>query len=338
MENNDRLKNSIKLKIAISEFKKENMAMKNKKTITKTIVAVCACLVLMSGIVFAKDIEKMVKNLFSNSSDAINQAVENGYVQTLEEDYVYDKDIGVKVDNLVLDELNLNVSFKFESQKENVKLLRCNKFIVSTDTGEKIYDSDQKYVTDIKDVYTASKIDWSVAPQKNEDNTFSDSLLFTLGERSNPEKNILYFKIQSFDVTYDDDTKEEVYGEWNFDVKISDEMRQSQSIEYKLQEANEHIESCKATLHPTGLELELNLKEPLDIRAYFVENEDKTHGHMLFYYKENDEFIEPVMISGTGVTYTMSFDNISSTTKIPNTIEIYADPFESSIFLFKNES
>lgn len=453
MENNDRLKNSIKLKIAISEFKKENMFMKNKNPITKIIVVACACFVLMSGIVFAKDIEKVIKNLFSNSSDAINQAVENGYVQTVEDDYVYDKDIGVKVDNLVLDELNLNVSFKFESKKENVKLLRCNKFIVSTDTGEKIYDSDQKYVTDIKDVYTASKIDWGVAPQKNEDNTFSDSLLFILGERSNPEKNILYFKIQSFDVTYEDDTKEEIYGEWNFDVKISDGMRQSQTvnyklqapnehiesckatlsptdfklelslkepldmfeyrlrenqkrvgisafyikedskyieasdisanndysmyelqydsisifsentdkieiylepwdetiilvkdtnqkanknISYKLQATNEHIESCKATLHPTGLELRLTLKEPLDITAYLTENEDKVHGHMLFYYKENDEFIFPAQVDCDNKEYKINYDNISSLSKIPEKIEIYVDPFESSIFLVKD--
>ncbi len=56
---------------------------------------------------------------------------------------------------------------------------------------------------------------------------------------------------------------------------------------------------------------------------------------MLFYYVDNGMFIEPVMISGNGPTYTIPFDNISSTTEIPNKIEIYIDPFESSILLIR---
>lgn len=335
MENNDRLKDSIKTKIAISEFKRENMAMKKKKNYAvKTIVAACAGLVLTSGIVFAEDIEKIVKNLFSNSNEAINQAVENGYVQKVEEHFVYDKDIGIKVDNLVIDELSLNVSFEFEAKNENIKLVRFNKFIISTDTGEKIYDSDQQYETSIENVYTAQTVTWNKQPQKVADNIFTDSILFTLGERSR-EKNELYFKIQSVDITYQDDTKEELYGEWNFDVKITEEMRKSQSIKYKLQEPNENVENCTATLSPTGLKVEIILKEVLNTNQFLYENADKVHGSMFFYYKEGEEFIYPAFVSGSQTKFSMNYDNISSLSEIPEKIEIYLDPFWSSIFLVK---
>ena len=333
--NNEKLKNEIKAKIAISKFYEEDMAMKNNKNyLVKIAVSVCACLILTSGIVFAKDIENIIRKIFKNTSPAIERAVDQGYIQNIENDFVYDKDIGIKVDNIVLDDLNLNVSIKFENKDKNIASIRFNKFILSTDTNEIIYDSNQQYVTDIKDVYTATYINWKEQPEKLEDNIFADSILFTLGEHSK-EKKELIFKIQSLDITYIDNTKEELYGEWNFNLKITEKMRKNQTIKYVLQEENEYIESCTGTLSATGLKIELVLKEELDLGKFYVENEDKVHSHMLFYYIDNNEFIEPVMVSGTGTTYTMPFDNISSTNEIPNTIEIYADPFESSIHLIR---
>lgn len=335
---NDKLKESIKLKIAISEFKNDNITIKNKNYFIKTIVATCACLVLMSGIVFAKDIEKIVRNLFSNSNEAINQAVENGYVQSVENDYVYDKGIGVKVENLVLDELNLNISFKFESQNENIKSIRCNQFIISTDTGEKIYDSNQQYVADIKDVYTAKSVNWMNSPEKINDNTFVDSILFTLGERSNKEKNILYFKIQSFDLVYEDDTREEVYGEWNFDIEITEKMRQSQSIKYKLKAPNEYIENCKATLYPTGLEVEIFLKESINSLEYRMKESQSVLSVGMFYIKEKNNLIEPTYMQvedNQFYIYKLQYDTISLFSAIQENIDIYVAPYDMTITLVK---
>lgn len=65
MENNDKLKYSIKSKIAISKFKEENIAIKQKFNFASKKVAVvaCACLILTSGVVFAKDIEKIITTI-----------------------------------------------------------------------------------------------------------------------------------------------------------------------------------------------------------------------------------------------------------------------------------
>lgn len=341
MENNDRLKNSIKSKIAISQFKEENMAMKkSKKAFVKTIAVACACLAITSGIVFAKDIEKVVKNLFSNSSEAVTQAVENGYVQTIERDYVYDKEIGVKIDNLVLDESNLNISIKFECKKENIEYIRFNKFVILTDTGEKIFDNDQQYATDINDVYTASSMTWSNLPQKVSENTFDDSILFKMGERSK-EKKELYFKIQSLDIVYKDGTREEVEGNWDNDVVITEEMRNSKTIKYKLLEKNEHLESVDATLHPTGLELELNLSEPLDPMEYALSEVNNRIGASIFYIKDKENFFEAndIQIGNNSCTkYIMSYDCISTFSNNIDKIEIYLEPWDCAITLIKEDN
>jgi hypothetical protein len=335
MESNDRLKNSIKSKIAVSQFKNESIAMKKSKSpIVKTIITACACLVLTSSIVFAKDIEKVVRKLFSNTSPAIEEAVENGYVQSVENDFTYDQGIGIEVDNIVLDELSLNISIKFSSEIDNVKYMRFNDFVILTDTGEKIFDNNQQYETDLANVYTAQSMKWQNMPEKVADNLYSDSILFTLGERSK-EKNELIFKIQSVDVIYQDDVKEKIEGNWEFTIEITDEMRQSQSIEYILEEPNENVESCTGILSPTGFKVELILKEELDIEKVLTENVEKLHGHMLFYYKENDEFIPPDLLDCNDIKFNIYFNNISSLSVNSDMIELYLDPFESSISLIK---
>ena len=81
---NDKLKNEVKTKIAISNFKEEDIAInKNKSKIAKIAVVACCCIIFTSGIVFAKDIERIIKNLFLNTNPAIEKAVEEGYVQSI---------------------------------------------------------------------------------------------------------------------------------------------------------------------------------------------------------------------------------------------------------------
>lgn len=89
MENNDKLKYSIKSKIAISKFKEENIAIKSKFNFTSQKIAVvaCLCLVLTSSVVFAKDIEKIITNFF-NKNKGITSAIESGYIDELEMNYI----------------------------------------------------------------------------------------------------------------------------------------------------------------------------------------------------------------------------------------------------------
>lgn len=339
MNNNDKLKNQIKEKIAISKFYEEDMAMKNSKNhFMKIAVAVCACFILTSGIVFAKDIESIINKIFNNTSPAIEKAVENGYVQEIAQKFIYDKEVGIKVDNLVLDELNLNVAFKFECNKENLEYIRLNKFVILTDTGEKIFDNDQQYVTDTNDAYTASSMTWNNMPQKVAENVFSDSILFTMGERSK-EKKELYFRIESLDIVYKDGTKEELEGKWDIDIKIDESMRKSQTIKYVLQEENEHIESCTGTLSASGLEVSFALMSSLDPMKYSIENSGKISGPGFFFIKDSYGYSFPKDINCLDVDckkYSMKYDSISIFSDIPKEIEIYLEPYDDTIILKKS--
>lgn len=129
----------LKFKIAISEIKKEGeVAMnKKKKFLNKKVgIAACACLVLTTGVVFAKDIENFVKYYFG-LNETVNKAAENGYVEeinsnilesevVLEEQekgiVIEDIDVSLKFDEFVMDDLVLstNMTFEFDEKIKEV--------------------------------------------------------------------------------------------------------------------------------------------------------------------------------------------------------------------------
>lgn len=129
----------LKFKIAISEIKKEGeVAMnKKKKFINKKVgIAACACLVLTTGVVFAKDIENFVKYYFG-LNETVNKAAENGYVEEINSNIVEsevvleeqekgivieDIDVSLKFDEFVMDDLVLstNMTFEFDEKIKEV--------------------------------------------------------------------------------------------------------------------------------------------------------------------------------------------------------------------------
>ena len=74
---NQELKDKFKLRISIYEIKKQNDLTKKEKRrfLYKKTIAACACLVLISGIVFAKEIQTFI----SQKIKVINTPDDEGY-------------------------------------------------------------------------------------------------------------------------------------------------------------------------------------------------------------------------------------------------------------------
>ena len=78
--NTDVIKDKFKFKVAISKMKEENNMAMNKKGnfINKKIgIAACACLMLTTGIVFAKDIKRFI---FNSHLMGPENTINNGYI------------------------------------------------------------------------------------------------------------------------------------------------------------------------------------------------------------------------------------------------------------------
>ena len=258
----------LKLKISIAKISDEKS--KRRFINKKVVIVACAFLVLTTGLVFSKEIEKITKRLFTNTTKAIDLAVENGYVQNVDMKFVEDKDIGIKVDNMILDEISLDISFCYKVKDSNIKEMRISKYNITTGDGKPINSTEGKY----EEIPLANSINWGDHTQiKTSDTTFSDSVLFTLRDLN---YNIDKINIEIYEVKLIyDDVIEEVQGKWNFNIEISESMKKSSKVEFKMQGTNDKVEDCIGTLSPTGLCIELKLKEPFDIQTWFDENVSK---------------------------------------------------------------
>ena len=255
------------LNVNLGTIRKEKQSMKDM--IKKIVIYIISLALISSGVVFAKDIEKAIKGIFNNSSPAIEEAVNNGYVQNEYSDYCYDNNIGIKVDSLVLDELNLNISFEFKTE-DNIKSVRFKDFVITNDNGKTIYQTEIKNYENIEDVPVYKTIKWMNSPVKISDGLFSDSIL--IGLKDDIEKfNELNIEVKSVNITDKDDNIKQVDGNWNINVKINDDMRKTLKKDFILKETNENVKSGKASLSPTGMVIELVLKEELSLDIFTTE-------------------------------------------------------------------
>lgn len=314
---------------AIKNAFKDKKSFFMKSKIIKTISTICLCIVLLSGFVYAKDIEKYVKSFFTNSTEAIDIAIENGYVQTNDMDFVYDKNIGVKVDDLIIDELSLNLSFSIEVNDENIKLVRFKNFIITNDKNRKIYETELKYANTLEELALVNSLDWSVMPEKVSDNTFKDSI--RMGFREEREEfDKLYIDIKSMDITFIDDTHEIIDGNWKIEITLTDKMKRKNINYYCFEEENKYIENCTARVDATGVIINLKFFEPVEKEKIDLSTNEWC------VIKNNGKNYKAQFIQGGTDEFVLNFEEIGKFS-IADKLELYLKPFDMTFFLVQND-
>lgn len=346
MDNLERIKQKTRMKLAISSFQKEERNEISKNKLFKEIIVASLMIVSLSGIVFAKDLEKIIKKAFTSSTRAIDLAEENGYIQETNMDYIYDNNIGIRISNFILDNQNLAIEFEYNVKKDNVKSIQIEEYSFLTGDGKPINNKSSKY----DEIPLANQVTWGDVKQiVPSETTYRSSAIFGLRELEY-ELDELIFDINSMKVFYEDDSSEEITGEWNFNVKVDEKMKKSNTLEYIMAEPNEYIERCTGTLSLTGLRIEIVFKEPYDMMEWFnnkfknISEGDVIEFEAPFYIVKDGEKIIPTSdLSGSDRTLDESeidrvnvikYNNISSFDDI-NEFEVYIEPYNISVNLTK---
>ena len=162
----ERIRNLTKDKITVSNFQKEQcMSNKNRRLNMKKMASVaCICLILTSGIVFAKDIEKFVRGRFNfGLGDGVDSAAENGYIAEPEMEQIESEtkveapevDLGTIVDNIntsvkiesfLMDDYNLSVEFAFEFDDSIKEVVDLNKLDQITLNDLIVLDEEKRII------------------------------------------------------------------------------------------------------------------------------------------------------------------------------------------------
>lgn len=117
----------------------------NKRRHFKLVPAVAMGIILTSGIGFASTYK--IKNFF-NHNEGMDTAIENGYILQNDVEYKKSNNIGIKVENLLMDDYNLNISFSIQLDenidKESIKDLEFLDMIIVDNDKKILYCEDKE--------------------------------------------------------------------------------------------------------------------------------------------------------------------------------------------------
>ena len=238
---------------------------KKKSNFNITILKKVAVVVLTVGIftastVFAKDIIEFFNKFFTNTDDGINSAVDNGYVQNVNMDFIVCNDIGIKVDYVLMDNNNLDISFVYKYYKDDVHLNDVNftDLSITDENGNILCTILQDSLTNVKTTLIESNAIFNDS-EKVDDTTIRNSLL--LKSPSFPNSKKLYVNINGVSLNVDNNLIK-TDGNWNFAIDLNNNSVQKTSFECKFDSS--YINDVQTVLTNTSLAVTLKLNTILD--------------------------------------------------------------------------
>ena len=174
---NQELKDKFKFRVSLYEMKQENDIenKREKSFFYKKAMVACACLVFMSGVVFSKEIENVIRDKFGLGI-GVQTAINNGYIAHSKDDFNYsdiiiyknesDKNkeksiLGVKIEDYIITDTCISLEFdlKFEkSLKEYFNIDELNNYeLFGNLTFDNLYILDENNNLITSDLVNKSK-------------------------------------------------------------------------------------------------------------------------------------------------------------------------------------
>lgn len=273
---NEELKEKLKFKIAISQMKeKEKIAMnKGKRKISKGI-GIAACLVVSTtGIVFANDIGKFFSNIFGgNASDGVQTAVDNGYIQEAEPQYIEADGIEISVDSFLVDDYNLDINFKIKLDKKydmkNMENLQPYDMKIVDENNEVVFLTSEVQTMIAEENKTAGTPDfhplfwggYGMTQEVIDDHVIMFHLTaYGSEEHKFPKSKKLYVTFTKIinRIGMDDSFKDAYTGNWSFELDVPKEMYNRETVIYKVKSCSDNNTKVgNATLSNTAFKISI---------------------------------------------------------------------------------
>lgn len=244
-----------------------------EKSTTIIMLKRVAVFILCIGIVtattvYAKDIINFITSIFTNSTPGIDKAVDNGYVQNVDMDFITYNDVGVKVDYLLMDDKNLDISFiyKYFGETSNIKEIKYVDLSIKDEQNNFICFISENAVSD--NIIVGSSIRSTNEQQFIDKSTIRDSLLVT--SEKFPSSQTLYIEIQKITLTLDDEITY-INGNWNFSIDLADNFVTRNSYEYSCTNSS-YVNNVKTSLNTTSLSIDLQLNTLFDESTLYTRN------------------------------------------------------------------
>lgn len=242
------IKNTIKGRSLNESSPTNNNKSKYKKYIMSAILAI-AILIGSSPNVRA-EIKKMI---FSFNNPGVESAVDNGYVQSIEDVAMSNEDMDIKLENIMMDKSKIALDFQITFKDEAI----LNKAIAYQRAQIELRD---EYDNQLDGIFSDGRITgYEVILDKdpNNKNVATLKVLLSSNEANIPEMKRLKVNLLSIRLMGTD--TETIYSKdlnWSFEINVADKFKESPTIEYSYENNNSNIKINKIEALPTGLYLE----------------------------------------------------------------------------------
>ncbi len=256
-------------KIAIEKALYANDKKMKNTYVYKMIAAICCSLILLSGIVYAG--YSIIQNVFNNRK-GVDTAISNNYIMDGLESYQESNGIAVKINNMLIDDYNLDISFnvKFDNgqEVENIKLLQFEKIIILDEENRILFHTRGKEV--LNDFIESNKLDINV--KEFSDNNINTSAGFKVRNQQNNQLDLIY-NLSTNDIEYPRSKEIIIYaenmilndidkinGKWQIKQKIEEKIYNRKSIYYSYEyKENNDIENIEVTTYETGTNISITM-------------------------------------------------------------------------------
>lgn len=249
---------------------KEENTTNNAILLKRVAVFVVSLGVITATTVYAKDIVNFISKIFTNSNSGIDKAVDNGYVQNVDMDFIKCGDIGVKVDYLLMDDKNLDISFVYKYYGDDIA------FDSMTFGNLTIKDEEDNVLClmteDDSNINTTNVLGLSTTSSSKVellDNTSARESLLILSKKF-PASKLLYIEITDIALTQNDNVKY-INGNWDFSIRIDDKFVTRNSYEYSSTKSP-YVDNVVTSLNNTALSIELKLNTLFDEATLYSRN------------------------------------------------------------------
>lgn len=254
-------------------FAKKNT--KHKKSfdfiLKRVAILVISLSVVTASTVFAKDIINFFTSIFTNSNKGVDTAVENGYVQNVDMEFIEDNNLGVKVDYVLMDDHNLNISFVYKYLGDDVEQITGLNYMDITikDEEDNILCMLSNNSEDISTTNVTNSISQLVNNQQIIDNsTIKTSLLSTANNF--PKSEMLYISIHNVSLKNGNEIID-INGNWDFSINLANKFVYRTNYKYNCSD-NKYVNNVETLLTDTSLSITLELNTTFDKHSIYAYN------------------------------------------------------------------
>ena|GEM_PF-872019 len=268
---------------------KKYIQSKTKYGLYKQLVTICTCIILISaGAVYSQNISQFINNIFGNTSEGINTAIENGYILEPQMEYIQSNGTDVKITDLLMDDENLTFITSFVFQEdiniEDIHTIRLPNLIITDEQNRILFCQNQEAFynyclknnldfeyNEFNENYINTGYNSFIT--STDINTNSTNLVFNIFGNTFPNSEKLIFNFETINITNKNQSLETILtGNWTVELDMPSIFSQRQATVYTMKSSNEEtLKVSKAVILNTSMKLEFTIQK----EKVYNENDSK---------------------------------------------------------------